>query len=380
MSFLSFLLIKLTSSDRVEKHFAYLITFILFNTTIYILLNPNNTLTLNPILTLGSSICNIQTLIIFTFIYIIYSSQLTYNEILFTHNKINIIAELTKTFLFFTLMLSLLIFYKGSNHIQYSRYLQSSKDSQIPENIPNNNFLWDSTLITIDTQLLPIFPKGQVSLYLDTQPTFGTLTTSGKIYAEILQIFYISYYFWGNALGLYLTYYYYLNLTQKHQKRTIYRLILMFLTSWLGAFFLNLTLNLVFPAVSPRIYLKNEYQNQISGFLFCDLLRSSLDYAANNTFGAFPSSHCTLSWIVPILAYRINMKIYTHLTFWSAILISISTLVMRYHYFIDFLVGFIVVFVSCWFGGFLTQKEFQKSLELENLDCDEFNFADLRDT
>ncbi len=39
----------------------------------------------------------------------------------------------------------------------------------------------------------------------------------------------------------------------------------MFLTGWLGTFLLNFALNLTFPAVSPRIYLADEYQFEIKG-------------------------------------------------------------------------------------------------------------------
>ena len=371
MNFLTYLLSRLISQDRVERHFSYLILLLLINTLIYIFISPNITLFLTPLTSAGSAICNYHTLLIFSFIYIIYFSQLSENNKYLQFSGFNILAELTKTGLFLALMLSLLTFYKGSNHVQYLRFLEYSKTTG-----NSKEFVWDSILVNIDTQLLPFFPKGQISLYLDTDSSMGITSTIGKIYSEILQIFYISYYLWGNILGAYLTYYYYLNITQKFQKRIIYRLILMFLTCWIGGFIFNIMLNLIFPAVSPRIYL--EYQNEIQGYYFCQIIRNNLHSVAENTFGAFPSAHCSLSWIVPILTYRMNMKLYTLISFSCAILISISTLVMRYHYFIDFIAGFVVVFTSCWFGGFLTHKGFIKSLELQNLDLEEFDFKILR--
>lgn len=39
----------------------------------------------------------------------------------------------------------------------------------------------------------------------------------------------------------------------------------MYLTAWVGTFLLNFLLNLVFPAVSPRIYIADEYRNEVRG-------------------------------------------------------------------------------------------------------------------
>jgi membrane-associated phospholipid phosphatase len=331
MSFYIFILQKLTSNDRVDRHFAYLISLLFLNTLIYILFNPP----------LGSLICSISIGIILLCIYVIYKQN---------SFKIN---EICKFIIYALINLTLITYFEGSNEIQRLRDIQ----------------IWDKKLINIDTFLLGnLFPKGQISLYLDKNIN----TTQGKIYSEILQLFYISYYFWGNCLGLYLLYTYYFT-TEKLHKRMIYRLILMFCTSWIGTFALNLLFNLIFPAVSPRIYLQEEYKNEIKGLYFCSIFRNALTIAAANTYGAFPSAHSALSWLVPIFAYRMNMQKYAVITFIAAIGISTATIVMRYHYFVDFLAGLILTIIGTILGGFHTQKCFNQSLELHVLGIKEFN-------
>ena len=60
----------------------------------------------------------------------------------------------------------------------------------------NNNILWDPILIQYDTYILgTIFPKGQVSLYLDQDQNYGVNTELGHIYSELFQFFYFTYYF-----------------------------------------------------------------------------------------------------------------------------------------------------------------------------------------
>ena len=49
-----------------------------------------------------------------------------------------------------------------------------------------------------------LFPKGQLALALDGNAYVGPATVIGKIVAEVLQILYASYYFWGNGLLIYL--------------------------------------------------------------------------------------------------------------------------------------------------------------------------------
>ena len=65
-----------------------------------------------------------------------------------------------------------------------------------------------------------LWPKGQMALWLDTQMSFGVTTQVGRMYAELFQILYVSYYFWGNAIGIFLAYKYFYFCVYKKNKGT----------------------------------------------------------------------------------------------------------------------------------------------------------------
>ena len=65
-------------------------------------------------------------------------------------------------------------------------------------------------LIDADNYLLGRwFPKGQLSLYLDTEKNIGVQSKIGEIYAEFFQWAYVSYYVHGPVLATYLLVKYY---------------------------------------------------------------------------------------------------------------------------------------------------------------------------
>ena len=190
---------------------------------------------------------------------------------------------------------------------------------------------------------------------------------------------YVSYYFWGNCLGGWLAYRYFIvtQLWQQHNtvsaRRRQWRLIQMFLCGWVGGFLANFILNLLFPAVSPRIHMRLQYVNEIRGFWLADSLRSAIQGAAANTFSAFPSGHCGLSWLVPIFAHRMGYSKYRTVTIAAAALISTATLVLRYHYLADFLFSVLVLYFAAWFGGFHTAACYAASLRGDERDVEKDN-------
>jgi hypothetical protein len=148
----------------------------------------------------------------------------------------------------------------------------------------------------------------------------------------------------------------------------------MFVTAWVGAFVFNHLINLCFPAVSPRIYLATEYQNELRGLWVLASMRNAITAAAANTFSAFPSGHCGLSILAVLLAYRIHglTHWYTRAVMVSTVLIVLATQVLRYHYFVDFLFSLVVVGFGAWFGGFHDLSVYNHSLSARGLeDVDE---------
>ena len=137
----------------------------------------------------------------------------------------------------------------------------------------------------------------------------------------------------------------------------------MFVSAWVGAFVLNHLINLCFPAVSPRIYLKEHYKNELRGLWVLGVMRNAITNAAANTFSAFPSGHCGLSMLAVLLAFRIHLSSrYTAAVATSTVLIVLATQVLRYHYFVDFLFSGSVVAFGAWLGGFHDAELYHRSL------------------
>ena len=279
----------------------------------------------------------------------------------------SLLFEVTRGIQFVLAMLSVLIYYNGSNVVNRYRYSYRGHD-----------MLYDSELLSMDEFLLGwLYPRGQLALYLDTQYEFGVTTQFGRFYAEILQLLYISYYFWGNAIGVYLAFqYFYYSVYKKQRgtkKRLQWRRIQMFVTAWVSTFVLNHLVNLCFPAMSPRIFIASEFKNELNGIWLLGGLRNAVTKAAANTYSAFPSGHCGLSILAAILSFRIGLqKWYSYLVLVTTVLIVLATQVLRYHYFVDFLFSIPLVCFGTWLGGFHDKDFYQRCLvELGEEDRDD---------
>jgi len=97
---------------------------------------------------------------------------------------------------------------------------------------------------------------------LDQSQTLNPSTISGRLYTEILQIFYMCYYLVGAVpLFLLLTQYW---RAYKHESGLAAAIarnkLKMYLCAWMGAYYITFFLNVAFPGQSPRLYLKHEYE------------------------------------------------------------------------------------------------------------------------
>jgi len=226
--------------------------------------------------------------------------------------------------------------------------------------------LWDEFILTLDESLVGfLFPYGQLSLFLDQSEAIGPSSFIGRLYGEILQVSYTSYYVWGNGLGVYLAIHYFSsalfnrpingeNMPEAHQ----WRRLQMFTAAWAGGFLFNFILNMTFPAVSPRIFLKDMYVHDIEGIFFANGLRGALANAAASTFSAFPSGHCGMSWLTSAIAYRMGLTFYAKVSFIVGVMITLATQVLRYHYFSDMLFASTLLAVGMKCGGMWEQAEY----------------------
>jgi hypothetical protein len=266
---------------------------------------------------------------------------------------------------------SVIVFFDGSNRVNRvhaaayrARNLATNGVASV-----DDGFLWDATFLRWDEFCLGWlgFPRGQLSLWLDQNTAVGVTSAVAPYYTEVLQVLYTSYYFWGNGLLLFLCVRYACKARSRSSSSAealsiAWRRVQLFATAWVATFMLNFVLNLTFPAVSPRIYLKQEYKNDIRAMFLGNVLRAGLAAGASDTYSVFPSGHCGLSWLTVVLAYQMRFRAYSGVAGLAAVLITCATLVLRYHYFVDFACASVLVVFGMYAGHMRTAQQCDAAL------------------
>ena len=221
----------------------------------------------------------------------------------------------------------------------YLFFLSSSR-------VARNKKLLDESLVKMDEFFLGgLFPKGQISLYLDENKYFGPKTTGGKIINNILILFYFTYYLNPYVfifLVLFIkcikeTIFRYKNNGQKSNTyfdswNKFYFTVSVYIATYIQIFFIN---SLV-PAVSPRLHLKDEYKNEI---VYVGLNKYMVNIKDDGSANSFPSGHVaeTFCLVFPFFGMkRYYIGIFVIIV---SLLIGLATVILRYHYFIDVFVG-----------------------------------------
>ncbi|XP_049848580.1 PA-phosphatase related-family protein DDB_G0268928-like isoform X2 [Schistocerca gregaria] len=183
-----------------------------------------------------------------------------------------------------------------------------------------------------------LYPEGQLSLALDSSKYFNTSTTIGKYYVEIFVLCYLSYYFWGYA--------------------ALIILVRRYVVSWRARRSVDTTISLAYIRF-PRLYLKDKYKYPLGGTAVTRfLVRITSD---NMSFGSFPSGHVAETLVVGIFTSRLNRTLgILIMTF--ALLIMLSTQVLRYHYFVDILGALVVSVISTQFASCLRHAQFTEQV------------------
>jgi len=231
--------------------------------------------------------------------------------------------------------------------------------------------LWDSTLLQLDRTILGgFFPEGQLALWADNSGWIGPDSFLGRVITEVLQLLYFSYYIWGNALVIYMGFEYLWAVYRngwRHDKLR-WRRIQMLLLCFVGTYLLNFSVNFIFPAVSPRIYLADRYQNELRGFWIGDLMRDTIKKGAANSYGAFPSGHVALTWIPALAASKLGYRVYGRICEVAAAGITLATIFLRYHYFMDAMFATLLVIFGLYFGRIIGCQPFDRSIDKKQAD------------
>lgn len=218
----------------------------------------------------------------------------------------------------------------------------------------SKNYLMDESLINADDYLLgKFFIRGQLSLSTDKHPYLAPNKPIGIIINNILQIcyvlFYVMPYFSVYPNFLYIIgkefYFRYKNNGKKssNYQKNINR-IFFILSVYVFTCGTNFLLNTFIPASSPRLYLKDSYTTELELYGPSKFINGLCK--DNKSANSFPSGHVSDVYCISLAYYGIKYYIPYYLILLSTVLIAISTLFLRYHYFVDLIFGCVVSYVA----------------------------------
>lgn len=324
-------------------------------------------------------------------------------------------AAVARGLLMGALALAILFYYEGTHGTVH----------EMREREPNLKLYDDELLSMDRFMLGWLFPDGQLSLWADENRFIGPESLIGPLLTEILQIYYASFFGWCSVLIVYVGLWEYFicgftgartdsleadveahnphkytemqdmgsaadgdekdppsfdgatagakGLAKTYRYRfwkwtfwfthdaVVWRRLLMIILAVLGAFLLNYLVSFMFPAVSPRVSLEHRFKNPLSGYWFSDRIRDTLSKTDEGTYGSFPSGHVALTWVPSIVALKLGYPKYGWSCLVAAVLITFSTLYLRYHYFTDVVFAIPLIVFGLYFGGIYTMTPYKRA-------------------
>ena len=126
-------------------------------------------------------------------------------------------------------------------------------------------------------------------------------------------------------------------------RETLVSVILTFYIGYIGYVF--------FPAVGPKFTMAHLFETSLSGSYITDRLSFLMDYEISEYTrrDCFPSLHNGVIFLILLFAFK-HQKTYAFIFLPFAIALFISTLYLRYHYFIDMIAGFILATAMFYLG------------------------------
>ena len=185
----------------------------------------------------------------------------------------------------------------------------------------------DNKLIVLDDYILGFQP----AIYLEKFISPGLTDFMYFSYSSFL--FYI----------LLFTMYLYVRKNYHAFRETLVSVILTFYIGYIGYVF--------FPAVGPKFTMAHLFETSLSGSFITDRLSFLMDYEISEYTrrDCFPSLHNGVIFLILLFAFK-HQKTYALIFLPFAIALFISTLYLRYHYFIDMIAGFILATAMFYLG------------------------------
>ena len=162
---------------------------------------------------------------------------------------------------------------------------------------------------------------------------------------ELTDFMYFSY---SSFLIYILVFTMYLYVTKKKVafRETLVSIILTFYIGYVGY--------VIFPAVGPKFAMSHLFETSLSGTFITDRISFLVNYEISEYTrrDCFPSLHNGIIFLILLFAFK-HEKIYAFLFLPFAIALFISTLYLRYHYFVDMIAGFLLATLVFYFGPVL---------------------------
>ncbi len=227
-------------------------------------------------------------------------------------------------------------------------FLYKAGDNSIISAIRNVIFPVFSVLISFDTvgELTPLINPGDIDgilleldyLILGFYPYLTFEKISYPLLTEVMQIAYCVYYILPFVIGFYLI----------SKKDIVYFHKALFLI--LFCYYLSYIGYMLFPALGPRYSIAQLFQYELKGIFLAEDIKNLLNSLEGIKRDAFPSGHVGISLLVLYMMWLKNKRMF-FIFFIPVILLVISTVYCRYHYFVDVIGGVILTVVTLVFGN-----------------------------
>jgi membrane-associated phospholipid phosphatase len=181
----------------------------------------------------------------------------------------------------------------------------------------------DRLLLKIDQVLF----KTQPSLWLER------INSSGL--TDYLTVTYFLYYFYPVILGLIFYF------------KTEWQILRKYAVTIVTCFYIGYLGYILIPAIGPRLYLPQQYKQELKSSQFSLELRQFLDKIQPTKRDCFPSLHNAITLLVLIFAFKYQRKF-----FWGflpfALGLFVGTIYLRYHYGVDLVFGWLLGLICFW--------------------------------
>ena len=172
-------------------------------------------------------------------------------------------------------------------------------------------------------------------LIFNNHPTVILERIMSPLLTDMLQIAYSTYYFIPISFGISLL----LNNQKKEFNRSLFLIIFCFYLSYLGY--------ILMPALGPRFTINHD--TELQGLFITEPIQRLLNRLEGIKRDAFPSGHTAVALTVLYLSYRFKRRF-----FWISLpvvsALIFSTVYCRYHYVVDIIAGFGLMFLTILFG------------------------------